>query len=84
MAETENLTLTSAWQLVAEGPGAVTLTAHVPDAFYAFREAEGAPADSLRGHELALRRDKSMQLETGTRVYARGRPGILAWSQDAT
>ena len=84
MAETENLSLTAAWQLVAEGPGAVTLTAHVPDAFYALREAEGAPSGSLLGHALVLRRDTSMQLETGTRVYARGRPGILAWSKDAT
>lgn len=82
MAETENLNLTAAWQLVAEGPCVVTLTAHAPDAFYALREDEGAPAETLRGHALGLRKDKSMQLEDGTRVYAQGRPGVLAWSVD--
>ena len=82
MAETENMTLTAAYQLVAEGPCVLTLTAHAPDAYYALRETPGAPAATLKGHALELRRDKSMQIEAGTSAYAAGRPGVLAYSVD--
>ena len=82
MADTQEMVLTEQWQQVAQGPCVLTLSPEAPDARWSARETAGAPADALRGHPLPLQKNTSMQVESGTRIYARGRPGVLSFTVD--
>ena len=77
MAETESITCTGGWQQIAIGPANVTMTAEHPTVRYALRESAGDPAAVVTGHVLPEREDRSIAIETGTRLYIRGRAGFL-------
>lgn len=76
MAQTATLTCNGDWQQIAEGPANVTMTAEQATVRYALRSESGDPAPGVIGHMLPEREDRSIAIETGTRVLIRGRSGF--------
>lgn len=82
MAQTATIGLTLAWQELAAGPAKLTMTTDTPDAFFAVREDEGAPAAGVLGHVLPLRMNTVHTVPTGSRLYVKGRHGNLTYTED--
>lgn len=76
MSATSNITLTGAWQLATDQPSEdIIMTAHGPEAQYAFSDA-GAPSADLLGHVLPSMVSISVPLEVGA-IYVRGPEGSV-------
>jgi enolase len=63
----------AAWLPVAEGPGAVQITAHVPEILYTVATSQGAANAVQFGAAARQGQNEALELDTGERLYLKGR-----------